>query len=98
MDSGKLVPDDIMIELVMNDATPMMEDGRNLLLDGFPRTLQQAMSLEKVAHIDTVINLNIPTETIVERIADRYVLISENMRSILPTYAYFDFSIFPFCF
>jgi len=73
MDTGKLVPDDIMIDLVMGDATPYMEEGRNLLLDGFPRTLNQATSLEKVAHIDMVINLDIPTETIVDRIADRYV-------------------------
>ena len=73
MDKGKLVPDEIMIELVMEDATPMMEEGRNLLLDGFPRTLHQAIALEKFAHIDSVINLDIPTETIVERIADRYV-------------------------
>lgn len=73
MDQGKLVPDDVMIDLVMQDATPMMEEGRHLLLDGFPRTLHQAISIEKVAHIEMVINLDIPTETIVDRIADRYV-------------------------
>lgn len=66
-----LVPDELMIDLVMEDATPVIEDGKCLLLDGFPRTLEQAKALEQVAHIDTVINLDIPTEVIVERIADR---------------------------
>ena len=71
MDSGDLVPDELMINLVMEDATPYLEEGRSLLLDGFPRTLGQAEALEEVVHIDTVVNLDIPTETIVDRIADR---------------------------
>jgi adenylate kinase family enzyme len=33
--------------------------------------LEQAQALEEVAHIDMVANLDIPTDTIVERIADR---------------------------
>jgi len=73
MNEGKLVPDELMIGLVMEEATPNLEEGRSLLLDGFPRTVVQAASLESVVHIDLVINLDIPTETIVERIADRYV-------------------------
>jgi adenylate kinase family enzyme len=73
MNEGKLVPDELMIGLVMEEATPNLEEGRSLLLDGFPRTVVQAASLENVVHIDLVINLDIPTETIVERIADRYV-------------------------
>jgi adenylate kinase family enzyme len=73
MDKGKLVPDEVMIDLVMADATPALEDGRALLLDGFPRTLKQAIALENVTHIGLVVNLDIPTETIVDRIADRYV-------------------------
>lgn len=74
MDAGKLVPDTIMIDLVMEDATPYLENGKSLLLDGFPRTLKQAIALEEVAHIDLVVNLDVPIETIVERIADRYVV------------------------
>lgn len=73
MDAGTLVPDELMIDLVMADATPFLEEGRSLLLDGFPRNLKQAEALEKVTHIDHVINLNIPTETIVDRIADRWI-------------------------
>lgn len=73
MDAGKLVPDELMIEVVMDDATPYLEDGKALLLDGFPRTLKQAIALEKVTHIGLVVNLDIPTDTIVDRIADRCV-------------------------
>jgi adenylate kinase family enzyme len=73
MAKGKLVPDEVMIDLVMAEATPALEDGKALLLDGFPRTLKQAIALEKVTHIGSVVNLDIPTDTIVDRIADRYV-------------------------
>jgi len=73
MNAGKLVPDDLIINLVMDEATSYMEEGKALLLDGFPRNLQQAEALERVAHIDHVVNLNIPTETIVGRIADRWI-------------------------
>lgn len=71
MDDGKLVPDDLMIDLVMADATPHLEEGKSLLLDGFPRTLPQAEALDDVMNVDSVINLDVPTEIIVERISDR---------------------------
>lgn len=73
MDEGRLVPDNLMIELVMDDATPFLDQGNSLLLDGFPRNLEQAKALEEVTHIDVVVNLDIPTEIIVERIADRWI-------------------------
>lgn len=73
MEKGHLVPDNLMIELVMDDATPFLEKGHSLLLDGFPRNLDQAKALEEVTHIDVVVNLDIPTEVIVERIADRWI-------------------------
>jgi len=73
MDEGKLVPDDLIIGLVMEEATPNLELGKSLLLDGFPRTVSQAEHLEEVVHVDLVINLDIPTDIIVERIADRWI-------------------------
>lgn len=73
MDSGKLVPDDLIIRLVVEDATDAIKDGHSLLLDGFPRTLPQAQALHEVIDVDLVINLDIPTETIVERISDRWI-------------------------
>jgi len=73
MDEGKLVPDRLIIDLVLSDSTPMLKEGKSLLLDGFPRTITQAMALEKEVNVDLVVNLDIPTETIVERIADRWI-------------------------
>jgi nucleoside-triphosphate--adenylate kinase len=73
MEQGLLVPDALMIDVLMADATPHIENGNSLLLDGFPRNLTQAMALDQVARIGLVVNLDIPTETIVERIADRWI-------------------------
>jgi len=80
MDSGDLVPDDVMIKLLVEDCKALLEppDGdsssaKSLLLDGFPRTLEQAIALEKSMHVDFVINLDIPTDTIVVRLSDRWI-------------------------
>jgi nucleoside-triphosphate--adenylate kinase len=73
MEQGQLVPDQLMIDVLLQDATTHLEEGKSLLLDGFPRNIPQAQALEDVAHIDYVINLDIPTETIVARIADRWI-------------------------
>lgn len=71
MDKGDLVPDELMVDLVMDDATPYLEEGKSLLLDGFPRNIDQALALEKTVSVDLVVNLDVPTDTIVARIADR---------------------------
>lgn len=71
MNEGKLVPDEVMVRLIMEDAHRFVDEGKSLLLDGFPRTLEQAAALDKALDVDLVINLDIPTETIVERISDR---------------------------
>lgn len=73
INSGSLVPDDLIIRLVMEDAKDVINEGNSLLLDGFPRTLKQAQALEQSIHVDLVINLDIPTETIVQRISDRWI-------------------------
>mmetsp|Transcript_5884 Transcript_5884/g.12839 ORF Transcript_5884/g.12839 Transcript_5884/m.12839 type:complete len:272 (+) Transcript_5884:238-1053(+) len=73
MDEGCLVPDQIMIQMVMGDAVEAVEKGQSLLLDGFPRTMEQAVALDKNLDVDLVINLCIPNETIIERISDRWI-------------------------
>uniref|UniRef100_A0A7R9ZMM0 Adenylate kinase active site lid domain-containing protein n=1 Tax=Craspedostauros australis TaxID=1486917 RepID=A0A7R9ZMM0_9STRA len=71
MKAGKLVPDDLVFDLITEEAD--LESGRSILLDGFPRTVAQAEGLERLVHVDMVINLVIPTDTIVERISDRWI-------------------------
>lgn len=73
MDEGSLVPDELMVRIVMEDIKKCEENHISLLLDGFPRTLSQAVALDETLDVDIVVNLNIPTETIVERIAERWI-------------------------
>lgn len=73
MDEGCLVPDDLMIKMVMGDAVEAIKNGQSLLLDGFPRTMEQASALDKDLDVDLVINLCIPNDTIIERISDRWI-------------------------
>jgi len=73
MDRGDLVPDGVMIRLVLDDSMSALENGKHLLLDGFPRTIEQAVALDESIDVEVVVDLNIPTDTIVERIADRWI-------------------------
>ena len=70
MKTGGLVPDELMVRL-LDDAKEKVGDEKGLLLDGFPRTIEQAAALDKSISVDLVINLDVPTKTIVERISDR---------------------------
>ena len=70
LDSGQLVPDDTVIKVVRNRiAKPDCEKG--FILDGFPRTVEQAKALETAVKIDAIINLLIPEEIIIERLSNR---------------------------
>jgi adenylate kinase len=76
LDTGELVPDEIVIRVVDEHfaAGGPLEDG--FILDGFPRTLVQAEELEKVLvdhPLDIVIDLEVPESTILDRIAGRRV-------------------------
>ncbi|XP_056147206.1 GTP:AMP phosphotransferase AK3, mitochondrial [Lampris incognitus] len=70
IDQGQLAPDDIMSRLILNDLRAM--DQTSWLLDGFPRTVSQAEALGHVYHVDTVINLDVPFQTIKERLTSRW--------------------------
>lgn len=72
MDSGGLVPDDLIIDML--SAKLKEEQGsKNVLLDGFPRTLEQAQALDKDVQVDTVLYLDVPFMEIVNRTADRWI-------------------------
>lgn len=74
-DAGELVPDDLMIELIRERLSePDAEEG--LVLDGFPRTPEQAealddMLLEIGRPLDVVFDLQIDEATAVERLLGR---------------------------
>ncbi len=67
---GELVPDNIITQLLRNRINqPDCADG--FILDGFPRTIPQADALDRITHLDVVINLEVPDQVIVERLSTR---------------------------
>jgi adenylate kinase len=72
VESGELVPDEIIIQLVL-ERIKEADCKKGFLLDGFPRTVAQAQALEKVSPIDCVINIDVPQEEIVKRLSGRRI-------------------------
>merc|ERR1712048_1324519 len=71
MDSGSLVPDDLIINMVLQEIGGLKTD--RVLLDGFPRTSAQAEALSKKLKVDSALNLTVPYEDIVKRASQRWV-------------------------
>ncbi len=74
MDKGELVPDEVVTEIIRQKISSIGEGG--FMLDGFPRTLEQARSLNGILTdagigIDAVISLEVPDEDVVQRITKR---------------------------
>ena len=72
IDAGKLVPDDVIIDIVKERLA--MDDCRGgYILDGFPRTVPQAEALDGFAVIDSVIELDVADQVLVDRLSGRRV-------------------------
>ncbi len=77
MDKGLLVPDELVVSIVKDRLTK--DDCREgFLLDGFPRTLNQAQALDSELHkmdikLDRVININASAEILIERAVGRRI-------------------------
>ncbi|MCD8117967.1 MAG: adenylate kinase [Lachnospiraceae bacterium] len=80
MDQGLLVPDELVVDLVVDRV--QKDDCKNgYVLDGFPRTIPQAESLDAALakagdKIDFAINVDVPDENIVERMSGRRACVS----------------------
>ena len=72
MDAGQLVPDEVLIEMV-RERLSMADCTNGYLLDGFPRTVEQAEALEGIASPDCVINIAVPDEQLLDRLTGRRV-------------------------
>ena len=70
MDSGGLVPDELVIGL-LKEALTKPETEKGFILDGFPRTAVQAEALDAEVSLDRVIYMKVPFELIEERITGR---------------------------
>ena len=72
IDAGQLVPDSVVIDMVKERlAMPDCENG--YLLDGFPRTVEQAMALDEFAAPDAVVSIEVPDERLMARLTGRRV-------------------------
>ena len=82
---GNLVPDDITVPMVEDRLT--WDDAKNgVILDGFPRTIEQAEKLDKILakkgeKIDLVINLVTPKEEIIDRMLTRRVCTNQDCKA-----------------
>jgi adenylate kinase len=79
MDSGGLVPDDLMVEMVI-DRLSRVDAQDGFILDGFPRTEAQAQALDEKMRSDgrritAALLIDVPDEEIVRRISGRRVCV-----------------------
>jgi adenylate kinase len=76
MDSGSLVPDDIVIDLI-EDALSKNKEAPGFIFDGFPRTVAQAEALDAMLarhgkQIDRVVRLEVDPKKLLDRVAKRF--------------------------
>ena len=72
IESGALVSDDLTVEL-LKERLKKDDWKKGFILDGFPRTIAQALALSKLVELDYVINLDISDEEVIERLSGRRV-------------------------
>ena len=70
--TGKWVPDEVTIEVLL-DRIKQPDCAKGVILDGFPRTLNQAKALEKVLNVDLVIAIDVTDEIVQTRLGGRYM-------------------------
>ena len=83
---GNLVPDDITIQIV-KDRLEQKDVEKGVILDGFPRTIEQAEALDKILEeknkkVDMVLNLTTPEDEIIERIVNRRICSNPECKTI----------------
>lgn len=76
LDAGQLIPDDVVMSVIDQRLHQPDALGRGFVLDGVPRTLSQADELDRIIaplSLDLVVSLEVPLETVLERLATRMV-------------------------
>lgn len=70
IDAGNLVPDELTLK-ILNERLSEEDCKNGYILDGFPRTIEQAHLLEDITTIDKVIFLDVDFSIVIERITGR---------------------------
>lgn len=91
MDAGNLVPDEVTIAMA-KDRMNQPDAERGFLLDGFPRNVPQAEALDAAlkadgAELDAVLDLEVPEEEVVRRIAGRRICRKDSSHVFHATYS-----------
>jgi adenylate kinase len=77
MEGGKLVPDDVVVGVISEAIDALPNETAGFILDGFPRSLQQAEILDELLgrinkNIDVVIVVDVKDDVLVKRISGRF--------------------------
>ena len=72
MSKGELVPDNIVVE-VLKERLAKDDSKGGFILDGYPRTIEQAKALDTFVKIDIIILLIVPEWIIIERLSSRRI-------------------------
>ncbi len=77
MDRGELVPDDVTIDMLF-DRLDQPDAQSGVIFDGFPRTLQQAVALDKALTskgkaVDAALHITVPDDEVVRRLSGRWL-------------------------
>jgi adenylate kinase len=72
VEKGLLGPDSLTIQ-VLKQHMAKIKNNKGFLFDGYPRTIEQAKALEKIAKIDVIIQLIVPEWIIIERLSTRRI-------------------------
>jgi len=71
MDSGKLVPDEMVCNLVAKTLRTRNQQYMGFILDGFPRTLEQAIAFDKDMELDQFVEINLDRAVSIEKMLAR---------------------------
>ena len=72
VEKGLLVPDEVVME-VLKQRLSKIPEGKGFILDGFPRTMEQAKMFDKITKIDVILMLDVPDWIIIERLSTRRI-------------------------
>ncbi|MGW5333673.1 adenylate kinase [Streptomyces bauhiniae] len=91
MDAGNLVPDEVTIAMA-KDRMEQPDAENGFLLDGFPRNVSQAQALDELLRsegidLDAVLDLEVPEEEVVKRIAGRRICRNDSSHVFHVTYS-----------